>query len=274
MRAAYVINLFAFTGLSALAFLLPLALRRRIQAAAIGVAGIMVLVAMHLARSALSPEAASMVEDWLPAPLMLLVYWQTGRFAERPNLRFQAALAEIDNRLLGVFSGRGTSTWWKKWLAGYLELTYLFCYPLVPLGIGLLYSLGARNAIDEYWSVVLPSAYFCYGVTAFIHTMPPRMIDSAPGINSQPGAIRSLNLEILRRASIQANTFPSAHVAASMALSFVILQVTAPAGLVFLALAISIAAGATVGRYHYLTDVLAGTAVAAAVFLLKQSLYS
>lgn len=58
--------------------------------------------------------------------------------------------------------------------------------------------------------------------------------------------VRELSLWILRHASIQANTFPSAHVAT----------------------ATGIATGTFAGRYHFAADVMAGGAVAAMLFLL------
>jgi membrane-associated phospholipid phosphatase len=43
-----------------------------------------------------------------------------------------------------------------------------------------------------------------------------------------------------------------------------------PAGLVFLAIAVGIAVGTFAGRYHFAADVVAGSAVAAIVFMVTK----
>jgi membrane-associated phospholipid phosphatase len=79
--------------------------------------------------------------------------------------------------------------------------------------------------------------------------------------------MRALNLWILRRGSIQANTFPSGHVAASTGAALVMLSVAPwPAGLLYGIIAAGIAIGTIAGRYHYSADVAAGAALAAIVF--------
>ena len=82
-----------------------------------------------------------------------------------------------------------------------------------------------------------------------------------------PTKIRALNQWILRRSSIQAITFPSAHVAASMAASLVLLAFVPWVGLVFTWLALSIAVAAVVGGYHYAADVLFALLIVVLVFL-------
>ena len=82
-----------------------------------------------------------------------------------------------------------------------------------------------------------------------------------------PTKIRALNQWILHRSSIQVVTFPSAHVAASMAASLVLLAFVPWVGLVFTWLALSIAVAAVVGGYHYAGDVLLAVLIVVVVFL-------
>ncbi|HSU88832.1 MAG TPA: phosphatase PAP2 family protein, partial [Terriglobia bacterium] len=69
--------------------------------------------------------------------------------------------------------------------------------------------------------------------------------------------------------SIQANTFPSGHVAASLAVALELLAHTTVAGVIFLVLALCIAAGAFFGRYHYGIDVLLGALLAVISFSMS-----
>jgi undecaprenyl-diphosphatase len=70
----------------------------------------------------------------------------------------------------------------------------------------------------------------------------------------------------VRRATIGANTFPSGHTAGSLAVAFAVIVTLPWTGVVLLVLAVSIALACIVGRYHYVIDVMAGAALALAVW--------
>ena len=71
-----------------------------------------------------------------------------------------------------------------------------------------------------------------------------------------------MNLAVLNRASVQWNTFPSGHTAASVATALAVAGDVPLAGLVLGVVAVSIAAGSVVGRYHYAADAVAGALMA------------
>ena len=269
MRAPDWLNLLFFSLFMVLAWLLPLARGQRARVMTIGAAGTGLIFAVHAAERVLAAPAVSVIRNWLPAPLTLMVYWQAGQFSRPPNERLQTWLLRLEHELLGAVLGHRASKWRHRWMAEYLEFAYLFCYPLVPLGVGALYLLHLGRFADQYWNLVLPSTYLCYALLPFAQTLPPRMLAQEQRFSPPSTKIRALNLWILRHASIQVNTFPSAHVAATMAASLALIRVAPLAGLGFLWVAISIAVGAVVGRYHYAADALLGTAMAVAVFLIE-----
>ena len=80
--------------------------------------------------------------------------------------------------------------------------------------------------------------------------------------------VRKLNLEVLNRGSIQAITFPSAHVASTMAVALVLTRFLPKTGAIFVVVAVSIALGAFLGRYHYFLDVALGAIEAVIIFLV------
>jgi hypothetical protein len=92
----------------------------------------------------------------------------------------------------------------------------------------VLYVMKLGRYADEYWAMVLPATYPCYVMTALAQTLPPRMLEVEQAPNERPGLIRRFNLRILHRASIQVNTFPSAHVASTVAASLALLGVAPP----------------------------------------------
>ena len=266
MRVAESINLFYFASLAALAWIRPLASHRRRRAVEIGIAGIALATSAQFIDVLLPLAAVDVVRDWLPTVLIPLAYWQTGHFFQKANVDFQEKLARLDERLLKFFFGRPVEQWRESWIGVYLEFVYVFCYPFLPLGIGVLYASQMRGHCERYWMVVLPATYFCYALLPFVQTVPPRVLARQEG-GSGTNKVRDLNLWVLRHTSIQVNTFPSAHVASSMAASCVLLELLPAAGIVFLGMAVSIAAGAVLGRYHYAADAVLGAALAFFVYI-------
>jgi len=274
MRAAEWIHIAVFSFFVSLAWVRALPMRRRVKVTGIGVVGLgATSIAAYVLPGQLPPLYVSVVRDWLPAALVLLVYWQTGEFFTKVDQRFQDHLQRIDARIVAPLL-----SWLARhrvgiWIAAYLELAYLLCYPMVPLSIGTLYLLHLGRYADSFWTVVLVSTYLSYAALPFLQTLPPRMFTESWLEPLPPGPIRRFNLWILRNASIHANTFPSAHVAASTGAALVLMSVAPwPVGLIFVAIAAGIAVGTFAGRYHYAADAVAGSAVATIVFLVTKCL--
>jgi membrane-associated phospholipid phosphatase len=211
----------------------------------------------------------SVLRDWLTAGLFLVPYWQTGQFFQAPNHRIEEYLMAFDRWLMP--RAAGTSGTARTGFGMVLEVAYLFCYPLVPLGLLALYVVGQRNHAAGFWLVVLVSTYLCYAITPFVPAYPPRDLAGGQPASTHTGKARVFNRWILKHGSIHAISFPSAHVASTFATSLVLLHYAPIMGLIFLFIAVWISLGAVVGRYHYALDVLAGAATASVVFVFCYS---
>jgi PAP2 superfamily protein len=268
MRRAEWIHIVVFSFFVSLAWIRALPARRRAKVTRIGLAGLAAtLIAAHLLPRLLPPLPVSVVRDWLPGALVLLVYWQAGEFFVKVDQRLQDRLERIDAQILPPLLRWLSRHRAGTWISFYLELAYLLCYPLVPMSVGTLYLLRlARNA-DSFWTVVLLSTYLSYGALPFLQTLPPRML-TEHWLGPLPDtSVRRLNLWILRHASIHVNTFPSAHVAASTGAALVLTSIAPwPAGLLFSVIAVGISFGTFAGRYHFAADAVTGNAVAIVVF--------
>ena len=264
MRTAEWINILAFSFLVMLTWRRSLPWRRQAKAIAIGGAAVAAtLLAGQVLPRMLPPLPASVLRDWLPYPLLLLFYWQAGQFFTRVDLKVQRWLLRADQRfVIPVLEWLGNCRC-GRWTLAYLEGAYLFCYPLLPMGVTAIYVMRRGSEADHFWTVVLAATDFCYGMLPFIQTEPPRRVRKDGPVRL--GRIRRFNLWILHHASIHANTLPSAHVASSTACALVLLHLSLPVGLAFLVLAISIALGAVAGRYHYAADAVLGAMVALVV---------
>ena len=207
--------------------------------------------------------------DWMPLMYLLLGYWLPALLVTSTNQVFERRLLTLDRRWLGTEDVTTISERAPRPVIELLELAYLFCYPMVPIGFACLYVAGLREESDRFWTAVLLAVFGCYGVLPWLPTRPPRAIEGAPMRSS--GFVRRVNLRVLGLASIQLNTFPSGHVAASLATALAVCArlpfVGVPLGL----LAVGIAIGSVVGRYHYAADALAGAALALLGFLISRA---
>jgi hypothetical protein len=273
MRAAEWINAVVFSFFILLAWVTRLPARRRAVVTVIGAAALAVTwFSARVAVRLFPPLAASVVRDWIPAALLLFVYWQAGQFFVRVDHWAQRLLLRVDEDIVLPALARVARRPGGRPLLQYLEFAYLFCYPMVPFALAALYLLRQGGQADRFWSVVLVSSYACYVVVPFIQTLPPRSVAARQTEALPATGLRRFNLWILRNASIQANTFPSAHVAASLSCALVLLRLDWAVGSVFLAIAVSIALGAVAGRYHYAADAIAAALLAGAVFLVESAM--
>ena len=140
------------------------------------------------------------------------------------------------------------------------------------MGLDVLYLVHMGRYADEFWTAVLPPAYLCYAILPFLQTLPPRIAADKAESEGSSIKVRAFNLWILRHASIQVNTFASAHVVASAAVSLELLRRLPEAGLLYVWLSVGIAIGAVAGRYHYAADAILGAVLAFAWQLFARSL--
>jgi membrane-associated phospholipid phosphatase len=247
----------------------PLPLRRRWIVTGLAAFAILSVVITHRCAAFLSQAQFLVLLDGLTVALFLVPYWQTGQFFLRPDPAIQDRLLAFDRWLLpGISSRSGTK---RNSIGFLLEIAYLSCYPLVPLGLTAIYLDGLRSRVNGFWLVLLVSTYLCYAVTPFVPAFPPRSLTENHSPEDEPTKAankgRIFNRWILQHGSIHAISFPSAHVASAFAIAFVLLFYAPGTGMIFFAIAILISLGAVVGRYHYALDVLLGAVMSLLVFL-------
>ena len=232
--------------------------RRRAIATALAV-----LIAV-LALAAIGTPAAWW-RDWMPMLYIVIGYWLPALLVSSTNPVFEARLLALDRRWrITTLSARAPRP-----LIELVELAYLCCYPMVPIGLASLYLAGLREESDRFWIAVLLAVFGCYGVLPWLPTRPPRAIEGPPLHSS--GLVRRVNLRVLGLASVQLNTFPSGHVAASLATALAVGARLPLVGLPLGLLALAIAIGSVAGRYHYAADALAGAALALLGFVISRS---
>lgn len=247
------------TILALAAWVRPLPAGRRWVATMLAAFVIVAIAAARLSAHFFAPRSLSIFRDWLPVVLMLVPYWQTGQFFLGPNEKIQQRLIEID-RWLSKAMPHVAQTF-GRYTRLSMEWAYMFCYPIVPLGLTVLYAAGLRQSASAFWFVVLVPTYLCYAITPFVPALPPRSIATSQRGAPKPSKSRVFNLWLLKYGSIHAISFPSAHVASSLAVSIVLLRFVPIAGVAFLVISFWIAVAAVAGGYHYAIDVVLGVVV-------------
>lgn len=205
-------------------------------------------------------EPSRVLHDWLVPPLVLLLaYWTSGALYSAPSPAWERRLINFDN-LLGI---RSWSERMPRALSEFLEVSYAWVYPLIPVALAVHLTLTPDADADRFWTIVLITDFICFGMLPWIPTRPPRALEGGVPWRA---TFRRVNARVLGTASIGANTFPSGHAAEALAAALLVIGAP-PVVMVWMFFnAAAIAAGAVFGRYHYAADAIAGFAVAAAVW--------
>ncbi len=211
-----------------------------------------VVVAAH----SLSPQ----MRLWLPFLYIAVAYWIPVPLApSRGGGHFEAWLKTTDAAI------RQRVRPAPRWLAQVAEVGYLTCFPLVPISFALTWQSGSAADVARFWTAVLAAGFACYGTLPWLVSAPPRLSDSAA---VAPSTASRANVHILGVVSHGLNTFPSGHVAVSVACALSVARVWPEAGVALSTVAAAVAAGAVAGRYHFIIDVLLGAIVGIAAVLL------
>jgi membrane-associated phospholipid phosphatase len=276
---------FAYASVASLFF--PLASRELFLVLSINILVGAVVWTLGRAQSKGPSAVLATVRDWLPAVLILLAYRESGLFlTPDPTHHLDCLFIKWDRVVLSDPVVLRMLSACSPWLQRYLEFAYLLCYPLVPLGAGVLL-LARRNAaftvfqdrttstrtaprhhsaLDRFWTAVLLAALTCYILFPFFPLTPPReLFHDVPGPAVEP-LLRRWNLWVLDKFSVHACIFPSGHVAATTAVALVICKYIPRLGVVFVIAAASIAISTVYGRYHYAADAVAGGLVGLAAY--------
>jgi hypothetical protein len=211
------------------------------------------------------------VQFLVPGVLLITGYWLSGFFFRAPQLWLETALTDSDRR---VFHALGIDRCLRRaprWALELLEATY-GAESLVIAAAAIFAATAGLEAISYFWSVVITSELACYVMLPWLRSRPPRTIE-LPGVLAERAPIlRRVNESVLDRASVQANTLPSGHVAGAVATALGVWPVSATDGAILLVVAGVIAIAAVAGRYHYVVDCVSGAAVAAVVAAAVASL--
>jgi membrane-associated phospholipid phosphatase len=203
-------------------------------------------------------QAGEALRGWLGHAYLVAGYWIPALLipSANPPGRFESWLVRSDQKFRIFAISLPASA------ASILELSYLLCYVLVPVAFVVVWTSGTMADVDRFWTAVLLSGFLCYASLPWLVSRPPRTLSVAAVASA---GVHRVNEFVLKRISHGLNTFPSGHVAVSLASALEVMSISQPAGIVLLVIASAIAAGAVLGRYHYALDVVVGAILGMAV---------
>lgn len=238
--------------------------RQRLNSMGLGLVGLALIAVTPLAGGSAGGRLA---RDLLPAFLLLLTYWQTGQLVTAVDSRFQDSLLRFDRRWFPRIGSWSDELHERRAWHLYLHASYLACYPILPLGVGVLHLAGHADAVPTFWLVVLPPTLACHALTTVFRSWPPWVVDEAGGASPGRSVLESLNRWVSDHASIRANTFPSGHAASTAAVALALWSTVPGWAGVFAWAAGSVAVATVLLRYHYTADTILGLGLAVVSFL-------
>jgi membrane-associated phospholipid phosphatase len=210
-------------------------------------------------------RAVQITRDWLPLLLTFIAFREMEFFLPRDyNYHYEAAWIRLDQVVLGDWHLREAIENLGRILPFYFEFCYLLVYAVGPYCIGVLTARADRRAIDRFWTVYLTGTLAAYALFPYFPSQPPRYVFpnvETPAITTW---VRHLNLFLLKEATIHVGVFPSAHVSSAFSAAWGLFLVKSKRrifGWSMLIYAISVSIATVYGRYHYVSDVLAGFGV-------------
>lgn len=248
-----------FVYLGVVCWLRPIGAARRARVSLVALVG-----TIAVWRIAAGPPA---IRLWAPLAYILVGYYASAYLFVSPSVRLERWLLEWDRRLLGDPSRRFAG--WPRPLVGTLEIIYMGCFILIGAGFVILAANGYAGTADHYWTLVVGSELGSFAPLAFFQTRPPWALERKPVLADR--SVHELAARMTRLFTIRVNTFPSGHVAGSLAVALGVMAVMPRTGLLLFVLAIAVAVATIVGRYHYVVDAIAGAALTGALWSLMRA---
>jgi membrane-associated phospholipid phosphatase len=244
-----------FLYLAGVCWVRPLPVSRRLLVTGVSL-GLLTTILMVASRAPLS------VRNWMPFLYVSFGYYVTGWLFVKPSEALEAWLFTWDHRLLGDPTTRFAH--WPAWLIAYLDIVYMCLFLLLPGGFAALVMAGHASQANHYWTMVLAADLGAFAPLSVFQTRPPWALEGPATLAG--GAVRRLASHMVRNTTICVNTFPSGHVAVSLAIAWAVMASMPLTGVALFALAVSVSVACVVGRFHYVVDVIAGAALALAVW--------
>lgn len=216
----------------------------------------------------------SFAGHWYPTLIFLFFFEEIGLIvhAIHPGW-FDAYLIRADYALFGVHPTVWIERFNTYWLTELMQLAYTSYYLLTIGYAARLWLRGRRGEFAALIEATCIAYYLCYVIyVLFPIESPYHTLRHLQQADLAGGPVTALIDLIEKHGRVHGGAFPSAHVAGSTVVLLSALRFERKVGCLLLPLVLCIFVATVYGRYHYVVDILAGIAVAAAGCLAAWSL--
>lgn len=214
-------------------------------------------------------SAFAFLRDWYPFATFPALYKEVAVLARiYGDWSLTHLIISFEQRLFGqlpstYFSERFANVILSEWL----HFSYLSYLALLPAVGGIWYFRGRLHPFREL--VCLATLAFCLSYLFFIW-LPvdtPFYLSKPPGPPLEGQLFYDLVHEVASRGGARGGAFPSTHVSISTIAMLLALRYSRRLAFLILPIYIGICLGTVYGRFHYISDVLAGIALAVLLVL-------
>lgn len=228
------------------------------------VAGVVSFLLLGLSRN------DSILRDWVPIGFTLAAYremnWFTPIFRDH---HLERAWIVWDRWLLDTAHLRAAIESAGSLLPSYLEISYVIVYGIAPISLAILLLNHHRDRLPTFWFAYLAGTLAAYALFPYFPSDPPRTAFAGADLPHIITVFRRFNLAILGEYGIHSSVFPSAHVSSAFACAWGLMIVMPDRrryGWIVAAYSCTVAIATIYGRYHFVTDAVAGFAISFVAF--------
>jgi membrane-associated phospholipid phosphatase len=211
-----------------------------------------------------------------PAMLFTFLYEQTGGLMK---LFFSSF---FDNQLtafeISIF-GIEPTLWLDRnlistWLTEILSFSYFSYYFMLPAILLHLFFKKKYFAVRQLLIAICLAFFVSYLIFFLYPIEGPRYHYAGQYINEISGPIfRPMVEYVIRKGAVHGGCMPSSHVAVALVIMAFALKYLHPLGLILIPINLGLAIATVYGRFHYISDVFAGTAIAITIIILVMKYY-
>lgn len=210
------------------------------------------------------PRLLRFISLWYPVTLFGFLFEEIGQIVHAiyPGW-FDHWLIAADYWMFGAHPTVWVEQFSSYWLNEYMQLVYTSYLFLIPLFGAYLWLRRRRESFELYLVSMCVTYYLCYLIfVLFPIESPHHTLAHLQQVELTGGPFTAFINLIEKHGRVHGGAFPSTHVAGSWVVLISAFRSGRRTGYALLPLVLSISAATVYGRYHYVSDVIAGVAMA------------
>ncbi|HZN12491.1 MAG TPA: phosphatase PAP2 family protein [Blastocatellia bacterium] len=210
------------------------------------------------------PRWLQFLSHWYPVGLFGFLFEEIGQIVHAVYPGWQDRwLIAADYAMFGAHPTVWVEQFSSYWLTEYMQLVYTSYLFLIPAFGAYLWMRGRRDGFELYLVSMCVTYYLCYLIfVLFPIESPHHTLAHLQGVELTGGPFTAFINLIEKHGRVHGGAFPSTHVAGAWVVLISAFRSGRRAGLALLPLVLSISAATVYGRYHYVSDVIAGVGMA------------